>query len=248
MVIWLSQRRQAALPEAGQVRFGVHDDIVPRETFGALVELEAAYEHAAQHAQAALAAAHEEGARIVAEAQAKAEALIADARRVHETAAERGFEEGMAKGVAEWFASVASAGGEARALQEQMRARMAEIVAVAVEQIVRAERASALFERALSAVDGIVEGSTYLRVAVHPDDLDEARTAFDAFAARWRELGRPLPLTVSPDQRLARGSCLCESDLGFIDASVTTQLRTMRAAISRALKTSAQEADLEFHR
>jgi type III secretion protein L len=41
-----------------------------------------------------------------------------------------------------------------------MRGRMAEIVAVAVEQIVRSEGASALFERALAAVDRIVEGST----------------------------------------------------------------------------------------
>jgi type III secretion protein L len=78
-------------------------------------------------------------------------------------------------------------------------------------------------------------------VAVHPDDLDDARTAFNGLASRWRELGRPLPLTVVADRRLARGSCLCESDLGLIDASVSTQLRTMRAAISRALKVLVME-------
>jgi type III secretion protein L len=241
MVIWLSDSRQAQA-DTSQVRFGVHGDIVARETFGALVDLDTAYARAAQDAQAELDSAREEAARIVEAGRAQAQALTNDARREYEQAAERGFEDGMAKGVAEWLETIAEAGGEARASQEQMRARMAEIVAMAVEQIVRTEGVGALFERALVAVDGIVEGSTYLRVAVHPDDLDDARAAFDAFARRWRELGRPLPLTVSADTRLARGSCLCESDLGFIDASVTTQLRTMRAAISRALKVSVTES------
>lgn len=241
MVIWLSEHGQASSSDAQPMRFGVQGDIVARETFGALVDLDTAYARAAQDAQAELDAARADAARIVEEGRAQAQALLEDAQREHEQAAARGFEEGMAQGIAQWMENIAHAADEARDAQAQMRARMAEIVAMAVEQIVRTERVGGLFERALVAVDGIVEGSTYLRVAVHPDDYDDARAAFDAFAARWRELGRPLPLTVSVDARLARGSCLCESDLGFIDAGVTTQLRTMRAAISRALKASVEE-------
>jgi type III secretion protein L len=240
MVIWLSEPHKADA-DASQKRFGVHGDIVARETFGALVDLDTAYARAAEDAQAELDAAREEAARIVEEGRMQAQRMLDEARAEHEQASSRGFDEGMAQGIAEWLDTIARAGGEARASEAQMRSRMAEIVAMAVEQIVRTEGVGALFERALVAVDGIVEGSTYLRVAVHPDDLDDARAAFEAFARRWRELGRPLPLTVTADTRLARGSCLCESDLGFIDASVTTQLRTMRAAISRALKVSVQE-------
>nr|WKF60278.1 Yop proteins translocation protein L [Paraburkholderia busanensis] len=243
MVIWLSQPRQADRPADGErPRLGVHGDILPRETFGALVDVTMVYQQAEHDAEAELDAARDEAARLVAAGRAEAEALLEMARAEYDTAAQRGFDEGVARGVADWLASVAQAGGEARVAQQQMRGRMAEIVAVAVEQIVRSEGASALFERALVAVDRIVEGSTYLRVAVHPDDLDDARTAFEGLANRWRELGRPLPMTVVADRRLARGSCLCESDLGLIDASVSTQLRTMRAAIARALKESVQDA------
>jgi type III secretion protein L len=237
MVIWLSEPREAS-SAAQEMRFGVHGDIVARETFGALVDLDAAYARAADDAQAQLEAAREEAARLVEAGRAEAQALLDDARNEYDQAARRGFDEGMAQGIAQWLEDIARDGEEARTAQARMRSRMAEIVAMAVEQIVRSEGNGALFERALVAVDGIVEGSTYLRVAVHPDDLDDARAAFDAFARRWRDLGRPLPLTVTADTRLAPGSCLCESDLGFIDASVTTQLRTMRAAISRALKAS----------
>ncbi|MCA8489311.1 type III secretion system stator protein SctL [Burkholderia arboris] len=243
MVIWLSKPRQAdPSAEESYPRFGAQGDILPRETFGTLVDIETAYRQAGADARAELDAAREEARRIVAAGRADADALRDAARAEFASAAQRGFEEGTARGAADWLVNVAQAGSDARAAQERMRARMAEIVAVAVEQIVRSEGASALFERALSAVDRIVEGSTCLHIAVHPDDLDDARAAFDGLASRWRELGRPLPVTVAADRRLARGSCLCESDVGLIDASVSTQLRTMRAAIARALKASVQDA------
>ncbi|RXV65756.1 HrpE/YscL family type III secretion apparatus protein [Burkholderia stabilis] len=243
MVIWLSKPRQAdSSADDPRPRFGAHGDILPREVFGTLVDIETAYRQAGQDARAELDAAREEARRIVAAGRADADALLDAARAEFASAAQRGFEEGSARGAADWLVNVAQAGSDARAAQDRMRGRMAEIVAVAVEQIVRSEGTSALFERALSAVDRIVEGSTCLRVAVHPDDLDDARAAFDGLASRWRDLGRPLPVTVSADRRLARGSCLCESDVGLIDASVSTQLRTMRAAIARALKESVQES------
>ncbi|WP_063778203.1 type III secretion system stator protein SctL [Burkholderia cepacia] len=243
MVIWLSKPRQAdSSADDPRPRFGAHGDILPREVFGTLVDIETAYRQAGQDARAELDAAREEARRIVAAGRADADALLDAARAEFASAEQRGFEEGSARGAADWLVNVAQAGSDARAAQDRMRVRMAEIVAVAVEQIVRSEGTSALFERALSAVDRIVEGSTCLRVAVHPDDLDDARAAFDGLASRWRDLGRPLPVTVSADRRLARGSCLCESDVGLIDASVSTQLRTMRAAIARALKESVQEA------
>jgi type III secretion protein L len=122
-----------------------------------------------------------------------------------------------------------------------MRERIASIVTVAVEQIVQVQQADQLFERALSAVDRIVEGATWLRVAVSPVDYDKACVAFERLSARWRDLGRPFPLSVVADKRLAPGSCLCESDFGAIDASLATQMRAMRLAVSRALKQSASE-------
>jgi type III secretion protein L len=36
---------------------------------------------------------------------------------------------------------------------------------------------------------------------------------------------------------------VCESDFGTVDASLDTQLRAMRSAVSRALKRSVEEAD-----
>jgi type III secretion protein L len=57
---------------------------------------------------------------------------------------------------------------------------------------------------------------------------------FEQAAARWHERGRPVPVTIVADRALARGSCLCETDIGSIDASLTVQLDALRMAVRRA--------------
>ena len=220
---------------------GAHADVVPRAAFGALLELDAAYAQLAADRDATLAAAHDEAAAIVAAAHAEAHAIREAAQHEYEQAATRGYRDGEQRALADWMARLADAGAEQRRAQLKMRERIASIVTVAVEQIVQVQQADQLFERALSTVDRIVEGATWLRVAVSPVDYDKACIAFERLSTRWRDLGRPFPLSVVADKRLAPGSCLCESDFGAIDASLATQMRAMRLAVSRALKQSASE-------
>lgn len=251
MAIWLSRPGRASHDSgesesdmhggAAPTRFGVPSDIVPREVFGALVDIQAAHARARADRDALLAAAKEAAARIVAAARAEAQALLDAAAREREGASERGFEEGMAQGLAQWFGRLSAASDDAQQIQMRMRQRMAEIVMAAVEQIVRSEKSDALFARAIEVVNRIIEGATYLRVAVHPDDHPAAQQAFDMLAVRWRELGRPLSVQVIPDKRLDLGSCICESDLGIVDASMATQLRTMHSAVERALNDTVIE-------
>lgn len=248
MAIWLKSARSAPgeMDINGLVaRVGAARDVIPRETFGTLVSIDAAYTALAADREALLAAAREEAAEIVAAGQAQAGQIIEEARREYDTAAEQGYRDGCDRALADWMERLADVADAQSQLQIRMRERLAGIVASAVEQIVRVERHEALFERALATVDRIVDGATYLRVAVHPDDYDEAKATFDRLAARWLELGRPIPLSVVADKRLGPGSCVCESDFGTVDASLDTQLRAMRSAVSRALKRSVEEAEAD---
>ncbi|MEZ2309182.1 type III secretion system stator protein SctL [Paraburkholderia sp. RCC_158] len=247
MAIWLRSDRllPAAVSIDGDARgsghVGAHADVVPRATFGALIEIDAAYAQLAADREATLAAARDEAAAIIAAAHAEAQTILAAARDEYEHAATRGYRDGEQRALADWVERLADAGAGQRRAQLKMRERIASIVTVAVEQIVQVQHADQLFERALSAVDRIVEGATWLHVAVSPVDYDKACVAFERLSARWRDLGRPFPLSVVADKRLAPGSCLCESDFGAIDASLATQMRAMRLAVSRALKQSASE-------
>lgn len=239
MVIWLRSDRIAPEPDAARV--GAHGDVVPRDAFGALMEIDEAYEQLATDREAVLTDARLEAEEILNAAREEAQGIVAEAQREYESAAARGYRDGERRALSEWMERLAGSYADERRLQSKMRERLAQIVTVAVEQIVSVQESSSLFEKALSAVDRIVEGATYLRVSVSPADYDVANTAFERLAARWRELGRPFPLSVVADKRLPPGSCLCESDFGAVDASLATQLRAMRSAVSRALKQSVND-------
>jgi type III secretion protein L len=243
MVIWL--RSPYRLADDDGVRLGANSDVVPRETFGALMHIEAAYVQLDADRQQAIVRARAEADALIAAALEEATRLLDNAKREYDAAAERGYRDGEQRAVAQWLERLANFGDDERRLQVRMRERLARIVTVAVEQIVQVQHAEALFERALDVVDRIVEGATYVRVSVSPDDHDKACMAFERLSARWRELGRPFPLTVVADRRLAPGSCICESDFGAVDASLTTQLSAMRTAVARALKRSLEEAGEE---
>jgi type III secretion protein L len=246
MAIWLKHARSAfgeIDANASIARVGAAADVIPRATFGELLSIDAAYAALAAERDALLADARDEAARIVDAGHAQAAEIAEQAQREYDTASKQGYRDGCDRALADWMQRLADVADAQSQLQIRMRERLAQIVASAVEQIVRVERHEALFERALATVDRIVEGATYLRVAVHPDDYAEAKVTFDRLASRWRDLGQPIPLSVIADKRLDPGSCVCESDFGTVDASLDTQLRAMRSAVSRALKRSVEEAD-----
>nr|WP_018314641.1 type III secretion system stator protein SctL [Cupriavidus sp. UYPR2.512] len=225
----------------GNAHVGAHSDVVPRATFGVLMEIDTAYAQLAADRDATMAAARDESATIISAAHAEAQTILQAARCEYENAATRGHRDGEERALSEWVERLADAGDRQRLVQLKMRERIASIVTLLVEQIVQVEQADKLFERALSSVDRIVEEAAWLRVAVSPVDYDKACVAFKRLSARWRDLGRPFPLSVIADKRLAPRSCLCESDLGVIDASLATQMRAIRLAVSRAVKQSGSE-------
>ncbi len=251
MAIWLSRPGDARhLPDdhAAYARLGAAADVLPRELFGSLVSLDDAYAALADDRAALLEAARAEAAAIVDAGHAEADAILAAARREREEAARLGYRDGYDRALGDWMERLAEVANAQNQLQVRMRERLADIVVSAVEQIVRTENRGALFDRALSSVERIVDGATYLRVAVNPDDLDSAKDTFDRLATRWRELGRPIPMSVIGDKRLALGACVCESDFGVVDASLDTQLRAMHGAVSRALKRTMAEAEQDMAR
>ncbi|MCG1042860.1 type III secretion system stator protein SctL [Mycetohabitans sp. B8] len=241
MAIWLKSPYQ--IPHTDGVHVGASRDVIPAAEFGALLTIEQAYEQLEADRQETLERARNESNKIVEAARQSAQQILDDATREYETAAERGYRDGEQRALSNWMERLAELADSERRMQVRMRERLAQIVTTGVEQIVHVQHTDALFERALNVVDRIVEGAAYVRIFVSESDHDHACVAFERLAARWREMGRPFPLTVIADKKLPPGSCICESDFGSVDASLATQLRAMRTAITRALKHSLIECD-----
>ncbi|WP_429289615.1 type III secretion system stator protein SctL [Paraburkholderia sp. CI3] len=205
------------------------------EEFGHAVELHEAYAQLERDRHQVLQLAEEQAAAIVDEAEHEAGRVRDEAQRLYDDAVQRGFADGQQGAVEEWHKRNLDAMSEARAVQARMRERLAELVTSAVEQIVLAERPQALFERALTTLDKISEGASYLRISVSTDDYEDAVRTFASLADAGP---RRLAIEVTPDKRLGPGACICESDYGVVDASLETQLQAIRSAVGRALKHS----------
>lgn len=246
MVIWL--RHALIRPEAGQdsadsYDVGVDSDVLRHEAFCTVLEIDQAYVEARRQCEDLLSAAQRDSARLVEAAEQQIAAVREAAGAEFETAGERGYEAGMQQALAAWQGRAAGVATERRNLQTTMRARLAELVVTAVEQIVSSADPAALFAQAATAVERIVEDGNDLKVRVSLDDHPAALQAFERCAALWSEHGRQVRVSVVADRTLARGDCLCESDLGTVEASLATQLAAMRMAVERAMLRAGNIAD-----
>ncbi|MGG1948331.1 type III secretion system stator protein SctL [Trinickia sp. NRRL B-1857] len=239
MVIWLRNPHVElngevrALADIGLVEEG---DIVRREVYASVVALDEAGEACRREHEAVLAEAQRRASEIVERAEQEALVLIEQAQQEYTDAERRGYEAGTTQAIGDWHARVAQHASEQRDMHVLLRERLAELVVMAVEQIVRSEDTGALFARSTTALDRIAEGCSYLKVRVHPDEYESAALEFSRFADERRARGRMAPVTVVADRELAPGACICESDLGMVDASLATQLAAVRAAVERALE------------
>jgi len=239
MVIWLRNPHVElngevrALTDVGLVEEG---DILRREVYASVVALDEAGEVCRREHEAVLAEARRRASEIVERAEQEALVLIEQAQQDYADAERRGYEAGTTQAIGDWHARVAQHASEQRDMHVLLRERLAELVVMAVEQIVRSEDTGALFARSTTALDRIAEGCGYLKVRVHPDEYESAAAEFGRFADERRARGRMAPVTVIADRELAPGACICESDLGMVDASLATQLAAVRAAVERALE------------
>jgi len=246
MVIWLRNAHDEGTAEAAPQAIGVDGDIVRREAFAQLVDLDDGHARLRERQRDVLATAHDEAARIVAAARAEADAIRARAQDEFDTGQRRGYEAGRQDALAQWYRETAESLARRRDLEMSLRRRMADIVVLAVENIVASERPEALFARAADSVDRIVDASCHLRVRVHPDQRELAADAFERAAAGWHERGRPVPITVIADRALEPGACVCETDIGLIDASLGAQIDAVRLAVTRALQRT-EDAGVPVH-
>lgn len=244
MVIWLRNAHDEGSCEQGRGAVGVDGDIVRRETFARLVELDEGHAMLTDLRHDVLATARDDAARIVAAAQREADEIRERALLEFETGQRRGYEAGRQDALAQWYSETAEWLVRRHDLETSLRQRMADIVVLAVENIVASERPEALLARAADAVERIVDAGCHLRVRVHPDQRERAAQAFGHAAAGWHERGRPVTVTVIADRALEHGACVCETDIGLIDASLSAQIDAVRLAVTRALE---RTGDVDTH-
>jgi type III secretion protein L len=238
MVIWLRNPSVEGLGAGA----GVDDDIVRGEQLAEALALDDAWQALRTRGESELAAAQQQAQALLDEARVQADALVEQAAQRFEEAAAEGYDAGMRNALADWHQYVARKPDVDTARQRQ-HDRLAELVALAVERLVAASDPTDLFRRAVATLEQIVADGSPLDVRVHPSDLRAANAAFGEAARSWREVGCAVRLRVQADASLAPGACVCDSDLGSVDASLDLQLASLRTALARAVSSIAAPDD-----
>lgn len=166
--------------------------------------------------------AHEEAARLIAEAKR-------DAARVLEQARALGRDEANAELATERLR--AAAAREAR-LQELEREAL-QVALMAAERIVGESiaRDPQLGVRMVGELFARVRRATRVSVRVHPDDAPALERARDQLCAGLDAADPVVEIVIDPDVR--RGGCVVHSDVGSLDARLEVQLEALSRALER---------------
>lgn len=164
---------------------------------------------------------------VLARARADAAAILHDAHKVYAAEKARGHAEGLEQGKAEMTERMLLSVVSSVDYLEKMEGMMVEVVMSTLQKIFdgvdHRELAVGLVRRALVYVRG--QKKVILRIC--PDDLEAVQEALEHMLDDNAAIGI---LEVAADTRLERGACLLESDVGLIDASLSTQLENIRSA------------------
>lgn len=230
MLIWWSREAEGTVgAEHGVLRSSDIDELTDASRLKA---------EALQRAEAIVVEARAQAQQIIRAAHDQAQALMADAQAGIEDAREQARLDGERQSALEWHERQAGHAMKTASTLRGMHERLADVVTTAVERIVQSENRSALYQRALKSVQSLSRSATALTLRVSPGDAEPARQGL-AEVPELQALG--MTVEVQVDGTLAPGSCIFESDMGVVDASLSIQLDALRAAMGRAVRKAVAE-------
>jgi type III secretion protein L len=166
-------------------------------------------------------------------AQGEIAATLRNLQSVCAKATEDAYRKGLAKAEHDAAERWTLVEVERLALLKSMQPALAEMVADAVTLLAKGLDREALMARAMELIQGSLRGASWARLRVHPDAV---RVAEDALLELSRNTGLGKLARVVADAFLPEDGCVLESDLGKVDASLSTQLQAIRDAAAEAAR------------
>lgn len=199
-----------------------------------------------EEARALGAKAKEEGLRIIALAQTKAKKLIEESKlycqSIETTAGREGFEMGKEEGRHAGYEEVANlveetrktlrqAFGERDRLIKSVEAEAAKLALKIAGRIIGSEskmRSDIVLEMIRTTLEK-VKDREHVTIYVHKEDLEYVKENSAIFARMVEGIKN---FEIQGDPRVDRGGCIIETNLGSVDARISTKLAAIEAAFN----------------
>lgn len=172
-------------------------------------------------------------------AQGEINGALANLDKACAKAADEAYRKGLAKAEREAVQRWTLAEVERLVLLRTMQPALAETIVEAVSLLAKGIDREALIARALELLQGPLRAANSARPArlrVPPQAVTAAQAAVDEFDSHT---GLGALARVVADESLPEGGCVLESELGTIDASLSTQLQAIRGAVADAVQRMA---------
>ena len=179
------------------------------------------------------AAVVEEITRAYVRAQGEINAALANLDKVCAKASDDAYRKGIARAEQEVTRRWTLAEVERLQLLKSMQPALAEVIVDAVCLLGKEIDRQAFFARALEVLQGSLRTLNWARLRVNPQSIPAAEKALEEFDA---QSGLGKLARVIGDDSVAEDACMLESELGTIDASLSTQLQAIRGALTDAVR------------
>ncbi len=168
-----------------------------------------------------------EASTLLAEARKKADETLRSAEETWQARHDEGYRDGVEEGKLEMSEKMLETALSSVEFIENIERTLVDVVNKAVRKIIGdledSERITRIVRTALNAV----RGQHKVTVRVAPADEPAVSAALAAMTANAS--GESF-LTILADTRLSKDSCIVESELGVVDASLETQLKAIEHA------------------
>ena len=182
--------------------------------------------------RAADIAAWAEAEGLIAAARAQADAIVAGAQAAFEEERQRGYADGMAEAQMEQAEKMIDTVGRTIDYFARVEGDMVALVMAAVRKIIDgfddAERVLIVVKNALS----VVRNQKQMTLRLHPQQVDVVRSRVNDLLAAYPGVGY---LDIVGDGRLSMESCILESEIGLVEASIEGQIKALEGAFQKVL-------------
>lgn len=170
--------------------------------------------------------------RLLAHARAQADAIISGTQAAFEAERQRGYDEGHEAALLDQAEKMIETVGRTVDYFAGVENEMVELVMSAVRKVVDGfddrEKVMVVVRNALA----VVRNQKQMTLRLNPAEVDTVREQINDLLAAYPGVGY---LDILADGRLARGSCILESEIGMVEASLEGQIQALRQVFQRTL-------------
>ena len=182
--------------------------------------------------RAADVAAWGDAEALLASARQQADAIIAGAEAALEAERQRGYAEGVAEAQMEQAEKMIDTVSRTIDYFARVEGDVVALVMSAVRKIIDGfndeERVLIVVKNALS----VVRNQKQMTLRLHPQQVDVARARMNDLLASYPGVGY---LDIVADGRLSLESCILESEIGLVEASIEGQITALETAFTKVL-------------